>query len=73
MVTLSEEFFGQFKELIKLVSYESMKIADDEDPKKAYKRNLILEDNMRKRNINPQNNDGSVVSMEDLPYMKEVA
>lgn len=39
--TLPEEFFGQYKEIVKITAYDRIKAELGEDPRKAMKRDEI--------------------------------
>jgi hypothetical protein len=49
--SMPDELFGKYKEIIKMTSYESMKEAIGEDPRKAYKRMFIEQQNKQFRHV----------------------
>ena len=67
---MPEGLFKKYEELIKITSYDSMREAIGEDPRKAYKRMKILEDNKDRRQVYTQLNDGSVPSFEEFRSIK---
>jgi hypothetical protein len=42
---MPEGLFGKYKDLVKITSYDSLKKALGEDPRKVYKREMILREN----------------------------
>jgi hypothetical protein len=44
-LTMPEELFSKYTEIIKITTYEGLKKVLGEDPRKAYKREQILQEN----------------------------
>ena len=68
---MPEDLFGKYKEIVKMTSYDQMKHALSEDPRRAYKRLKIQTDNEQGRQIFTQLQDGSVPSFEDYKSIKD--
>lgn len=69
--TMPEEIFSKYKELVKITSYDSMKEALGEDPRRAYKRQMIQHENQKGRGVYTQLQDGSVPSFEQFKAIKD--
>lgn len=44
-LTMPEELFGKYKDIVKITTYDGLKKVLGEDPRKYYKRQQVLEDN----------------------------
>lgn len=71
LFTLPESMFAKYKEIIKITSYETMKQALGEDPRKFYKREHVLNENIKERGKLIQLSDGSVPSFEEFKVIKD--
>ncbi len=49
LITMPEEFFSKYKEIIKITSYDELKKVIGEDPRRAHKRYLVQKDNEHRR------------------------
>ncbi len=50
-LTMPEELFAKYKEIIKITSYDAMRQVLGEDPRKMYKREMIRQENEEKRMV----------------------
>lgn len=68
---MPEELFGKYREIIKMTAYDALKEVGGEDPRKAYKKQMIENQNQEMRGVYLQLQDGSVPSFEDFKAIKD--
>ena len=50
-LTMPEELFAKYKEIVKITTYEGLKQVLGEDPRKYYNREKISNENQEKRQV----------------------